>query len=318
VPTPQALDLILASGAPDALARKFGLDAAQVHDVLKAATGELTWAMERNTLNRGGIADLVKRLGSGDYAAYLDPKAATSERAIDAGNELLGEILGSKHASRGVANTVASQTGVGADIVRQLLPVIADVLMGSLQQSARGRLSDIEAEVRQRTGASGRAAIGGWGDDGHGGPLALPGEASAAPATGNNRSAGDVGHQEPLPIPGEPRSRSGRSGDWGSGSQSGGERRQFPHETGGSNPLDDLSDIIRRGGVRLPKQTGNPGPDTGRVPETTSLDTIVRDILGGNLGFQTKGVMGWIINFLVVRYGWRIVQWLLGRMLGRR
>ncbi|MDX2308315.1 MAG: DUF937 domain-containing protein [Hyphomicrobium sp.] len=273
------------SGAIQALAARFELPRAKIEPAVAAVVGELAWAIEGNTLNRGGTADLVRRIGSGNYAAYLDPLAATTPEAIAAGDELLGDILGSKHASRGVANRVAGQTGVPADVVRQLLPVVADLLVGALSKTTRGPLEAIMKNVSlPESGAL--PPIADTGRDGSGRP-ATPGR--------------EIAKQEPLPIPGEM------------------PRRQRPHETPGRNPFDDLSDVIRRGGARVPRPSGGGGTtDASRVPETGSLDKIIRDILGGNLGFETRGIVGYLIQLVIARYGWRIVQWLLGRLMGRR
>lgn len=59
------------------------------------------------------------------------------------------------------------------------------------------------------------------------------------------------------------------------------------------NPFDDLSDVIRR---------------RGRTSTGASAGSVVRDILGQVLGFQKGGVISWIISFVVVRFGWRILK----------
>ena len=68
-----------------------------------------------------------------------------------------------------------------------------------------------------------------------------------------------------------------------------------------TGPYGDLSDILRRGG-------GGSG----------SLASIIRNIFGGMLGFGSKGVVGWIIRLILIRYGWRIFAWVVRRVfLGR-
>lgn len=65
------------------------------------------------------------------------------------------------------------------------------------------------------------------------------------------------------------------------------------------NPYGDLSDILRQGG----KGSGG-------------LTSIVRDVLGGLLGFQSGGILGWIIRMIVTRWGWSIVKLLFRSLLG--
>lgn len=97
-----------------------------------------------------------------------------------------------------------------------------------------------------------------------------------------------VGHHEPLPIPGD----------------------HVPGLGGGQsqNPFDDFSDVIRDRGSRRPTVSGEGG----------SLWNLIRSILGSVLGFQSKGVIGWIVKFIVYRYGWKILSRILrGVFMGR-
>ena len=73
--------------------------------------------------------------------------------------------------------------------------------------------------------------------------------------------------------------------------------------SGGGGPYGDLSDILRR-----------KGPNIG----TGGLGKVIRDLLGGMLGFQRGGILSWIIKLIIVRYGWRIIKFVFGRLiLGR-
>ena len=73
-------------------------------------------------------------------------------------------------------------------------------------------------------------------------------------------------------------------------------------DTSRNNPYGNIADSIRRGG-------SNAGPVSGGI----------RDILGGLLGFgSSKGWIGWIIKFLVLRFGWTILRSVLRGVLGGR
>ena len=41
---------------------------------------------------------------------------------------------------------------------------------------------------------------------------------------------------------------------------------------------------------------------------------VARQILGSVLGFQSKGILGYIIRFIVYRYGWSILRVIFGRL----
>ena len=57
------------------------------------------------------------------------------------GNAILGHILGSKDVSRSVAAQASQQTGIGSDLLKQMLPVVATMAMGYLsKQTASGNV----------------------------------------------------------------------------------------------------------------------------------------------------------------------------------
>jgi hypothetical protein len=79
----------------------------------------------------------------------------------------------------------------------------------------------------------------------------------------------------PLPLPGN---------DWGGQSR---------------NNYDDLSDILTR----------RPGP-----LQSNPLWHVARQVLGSLLGFRSKGIIGYIIRFIVYRFGWSPLLMILGRL----
>ena len=56
------------------------------------------------------------------------------------GNGILGHLLSSKDVSRQVARKASEQTGIGEGVLKQMLPLVATMVMGSLskQTSAMG------------------------------------------------------------------------------------------------------------------------------------------------------------------------------------
>ncbi len=254
------------------LAQSFGIDRDKAAAVLAAVVPELTRNMERQSFNRGGIADLVAALGKADYSKTLKPDAPlTSPSVSEVGVEALDTILWSKDRSRSVAHRAARDTGVDETLIKSMLPAIAAVVMGGIASKAGGALQTIAGEV--------------------GAPVAKAADI-------------DVGEQRPLPVPGE-RPGMGRA----------------------NNPYGDLSDIIRRGGTRIPGGAPKRAPSGGNgnggggidLPSGGgNLDTIIRDLLGGIAGFQSKGVLGWIIRYFLVRWGWNFIQSILRRLLTGR
>lgn len=298
------------------IAKAYGIEPAQAAAVVEAVVPQLAAGIERNTLNRGGIADLVKAIGDNYHVQYLDrPELIGTQAMVADGDEILGHILGSRDASRAVADRAADMSGIGASLIRQLLPVIASILMGALSRGAGGGLGDILK--RLPTGSDGRPQVPSSGDLGD--ILkripGLPGsrEASGGGSGGGTDLPGGLGDVlgklgvpsgQPQSAP-QPRTRTVQTDpsnplpmpDRIPGINAPVER--------GSNPLDDLSDVVRRG---APQMSPSAGP----------LGNVIRDVLGGMLGFKNKGVLSWLFTLIVYRWGWSILKRILGRAFGGR
>lgn len=291
--------------AVDDLARQFGVSPAAADAVLASVVPALAERLERNTLSRGGVAELVAALGQAAGRGYLDTPAALGGDAIkDEGLRFLDQILWTKDNSRSVAYRAAQTSGVSDAVIKQMLPVIAAMLMGGLAKATSGGLTDILSKIPGLPGGNlptpGRTAsprpsapwagggpVGGPQDS----PLSMPGDSLPGPGMPRPGSGG-FGEQSPLPLPGGRPAGGGWSG--GGGSTPG--------------PFDDLSDIIRRGGQGLP------GGET-----SGGLAGLIRSILGAVLGFQSRGVVGWVLRYVVMRYGWGILRTIFSRVvLGRR
>ncbi|AOE50632.1 DUF937 domain-containing protein [Kangiella sediminilitoris] len=66
---------------------------------------------------------------------YIErPAEITEEKAIDNGNSILGHIIKTKDKSREVARYVTNKTGFDLGVMKQMLPVTANLLMGTLSK----------------------------------------------------------------------------------------------------------------------------------------------------------------------------------------
>ncbi len=373
----------------DNLAQVFRIETEQAEAAVRTALPELINGLERNTLSRGGLADVIGALGHGHHEQMLeDPRQLFTQQAIEDGNQVLGHILGSKDRSRGVALKAAQASGLGEDLIKMLLPLIAQMLMGALSKATQGGLGDILSRLPGGSGGTGggmpfpmpqperggdrrgsgfelpRTEVpqqqGGYpmppipdigGDSGRGSgphsmPQTAPRESGNFPWPGGGRGRQDSGFPLPLPqaggsagrgrgfelpqtetppaggypmppIPGGndsghttgfpfPMPQGGEQGGgfpfpMPQGGNPGGAPLPLPiPRTGADNPYGDLTDILRKG--------------AGGAVGGGMLWTIVRNILGSVLGFQSRGVMGWLFRLIFMRFGWSILK----RMLGMR
>jgi hypothetical protein len=137
------LDAILGAqggGAAAQAGQAVGLSQEQTTAALAALVPALASGLQRNASLPGGLDSLVGALTSGGHARYVDdPSSLGSDDAVTDGNKILGHILGSKDASRAVASQAATQTGLGEDALKKLLPMAATMLMGSLSKQQGGQ-----------------------------------------------------------------------------------------------------------------------------------------------------------------------------------
>lgn len=115
-----------------------GLDQAQTQNAIAALLPAISSAFKQNTKSPQGFAQLLGALEGGNHQQYLEePERMGREESILDGNKILGHLFGSKEVSRAVAGHASEKTGIGADVLKKLLPMVATMAMGSLSQQTR-------------------------------------------------------------------------------------------------------------------------------------------------------------------------------------
>lgn len=149
------LDAIMGAaggGALKQVAGQFGLEEGQAQSAIAALLPALQGGLQSNVQQEGGLESLLGALTNGSHQQYVDdPSTLASENTRMDGNAILGHLLGSKDVSRQVATQASEQTGIGTDIMKQMLPVVASLAMGALsKQSASNNFAGM-----MQTGGSG-------------------------------------------------------------------------------------------------------------------------------------------------------------------
>lgn len=117
----------------DLLARQFNLSQQQTELAIEALTPAFSTGLKRNAADPMGVAGFMQALASGDHAKYYENMAnAFAPQGMADGNGILGHLFGSKDVSRAVAAQAAQATGIGQEVLKQMLPVIASTLMGGM------------------------------------------------------------------------------------------------------------------------------------------------------------------------------------------
>ena len=122
------------SGMIDAMSQKSGLAANDVEAVVsKIAPIFMQRANEnfKSDADSSNFLDMIRRSNLDDMAD------APQNISVAEGNELLGVLTGSKENSRALASDVGSQLGISADSIKTLLPMIAPMIAGMLNNQLK-------------------------------------------------------------------------------------------------------------------------------------------------------------------------------------
>ncbi len=153
------------------LGKQFGLDRNQTQQAIGQLLPGLTRGLRNNMASEEGLGSLLTALSRDNHSRYMDdPAALDDESAVRDGNNILGHILGSKQRSRDIAQEAAQSTGLDLGILKKMLPMVAGVMMGSLnkQASATGMLNQMSADsgalggmLSQLAGTGANSPLGG-------------------------------------------------------------------------------------------------------------------------------------------------------------
>jgi len=114
---------------------QLGLNQQETQAGIAALLPAISSALKQNTGSPQGLAGLLGALQNGSHDQYLDsPQAMARPETVTDGNAILGHLFGSKDVSRAVAGRAAEQTGIGADVLKKMLPLVATMAMGSLSK----------------------------------------------------------------------------------------------------------------------------------------------------------------------------------------
>jgi hypothetical protein len=142
------------------LARSAGVGQAEARTGIEQLVPALSPGLQRNAGSQGGLDALLGALqGGGHQRCVEEPERLGRPDAIAGGNAILGHIFGSKEVGRNVASHAAQQSGLSADLLKQLLTMLAAAAMGTVGQQAKAGGSPAAGQ-----GSHGQAAEGGAGD----------------------------------------------------------------------------------------------------------------------------------------------------------
>ncbi len=178
------LKILQQSGGIETMARELGVNEsvaqAGAAALLPAVLGGFKKTTQAHPSGLDGLGGLLGQLGGG---GLLDNVLGTDPTPVSQGNEVLGQIFGSKEVSRTVAAGAEQQTGISSDLLKKMLPVVAMMVAGYMAKqggdnsgnSGGGLGSLIGGLLGGGSSASSSGGLGGLGSlldlDGDGNPL---------------------------------------------------------------------------------------------------------------------------------------------------
>lgn len=134
----------LGAGGIDQIAGQLGLGRAQTEKAVAGALPMLLGGIMRNSESSGGAASLLGALQKDHDGSILDDLGGflgQGSGAADAGMGILKHVFGSRESS--VENALAGSSGLDTGNVRQILAMLAPLVMGMLGRNQRSQGLDI-------------------------------------------------------------------------------------------------------------------------------------------------------------------------------
>ena len=181
------MEILKQSGAIGSVAQQLGVNEqiaqAGAEALLPAILGGFKKTAQAQPSGLEGLGGLLGQLGGG---GLLDSVLSPEPTPVEKGNDVLGQIFGTKDVSRSVAGHAAEQTGIDSSLLKKMLPLLAMIVAGYLAKQGGGEqgggLGGLIGSVLGGGQASGGGGLGGMLGNVLGG--ALGGGQQAAPAGG--------------------------------------------------------------------------------------------------------------------------------------
>ena len=161
----QLTELLARMGGLQSMARELGVSESQAASgadaLLPAILGGFKRQAQAQPAGLEGLGGLLGQLGGG---ALMDDVLAPEPTHVDRGNDVLGQIFGSKDVSRAVATNASTQTGLDPALLKKMLPMLAMLVAGFMARQQGG-----QAQAAPEPGGSLGGLFGGGGGGAAGG-----------------------------------------------------------------------------------------------------------------------------------------------------
>jgi hypothetical protein len=135
----QITDILARMGGLQSMARELGISetqaAAGAAALVPAILGGFKKQAQAQPAGLEGLGGLLGQMGGG---GLLDDVLAPEPTNVSRGNDVLGQIFGSKDVSRTVAQSAATQSGLDPGLLKKMLPILAMLVAGYMAKQRGG------------------------------------------------------------------------------------------------------------------------------------------------------------------------------------
>lgn len=122
------------------LARQYGLSQQQTQAAIDALLPAFSMGLQRQTQNPYAFGNLAQMMTATPFGQMYDSDGdGIPDTAKPLGTDVMSQLFGSKEVTNAIAAQAAATSGVGQAILKQMLPVIAAMLMGGLFKSVNNQ-----------------------------------------------------------------------------------------------------------------------------------------------------------------------------------
>ncbi|MFO1376804.1 MAG: DUF937 domain-containing protein [Steroidobacteraceae bacterium] len=131
----QITDILGQIGGIQSMARELGVSESQAQSGAAALIPAILGGFKKQAQAQpGGFDDLIGVLGKMGGGGLMDEVLAPKPTNVASGNDILGQIFGSKDVSRNVATSAATQSGLDPAVLRKMLPMLAMLVGGYMSK----------------------------------------------------------------------------------------------------------------------------------------------------------------------------------------
>jgi hypothetical protein len=190
----QITDVLAQMGGLQSIARELGVSESQAASgaaaLAPAILGGFKKQAQAQPSGLEGLGGLLGKLGGG---GLLDDVLSPQPTNVSRGNEVLGQIFGSKDVSRTVAQNASANTGLSPELLKKMLPMVAMAVAGYMAKQRSGAAQTAPSGGQTPSAGGGLGGmLGGLLGGGQGGGQRAGGLASMLDLNGDGNPLDDI------------------------------------------------------------------------------------------------------------------------------